>query len=223
MKNSLYMIMLVILGVSSCIDTDIVEEVVVPETVSITASVDSLMLGDSFTFAADFFDILGRRAEGTVNWSSSDATIIDINQEGVAMALTPGNVYISAAVGVARDSVRVNSGEVTSIMQIERMGMFRGLRNYSVEGTFTLIDTDDELELTFGSDFRSSNGPGLFIYLSNSGTSVNGGIELGPIKANSGMQTYTISKEDAQLNSYSHVVVYCKPFGVSFGFGEFDN
>lgn len=212
-----------LLALSSCIGTDIVEEAVVPEEVSITASIDSLMVGDSFVFSADYFDMLGRRADEPVVWSSSDHAIIDITQAGVATALAQGNVYIRAAVGAALDSIRVNSGDVTSTVENQRMGMFQGLRSYNVQGVFTLTDTGDELELTFASDFRASNGPGLFIYLSNASTNVNGGIEVGSIQANSGMQTYIINKEDAQLNSYTHVVIYCKPFGVAFGFGEFDN
>ena len=223
MKNSLFILLIGVLALSSCIGTDIVEEVVVPEEVSITSSIDSLMVGDSFVFGADYFDMFGRRAEDPITWSSSDESVISITQAGLAMALSAGDAYIRAAVGNAIDSVKVNSGDVTSMVENVRMGMFQGLRNYNVQGVFTLTDVGDNLELTFGSDFRTSNGPGLFIYLANSGTSVNGGIELGRIQANSGMQTYTISKQDAQLNSYSHVVIYCKPFGVSFGFGAFDN
>ena len=223
MKNSLFILLIGVLALSNCIGTDIVEEVVVPEEVSITSSIDSLMVGDSFVFGADYFDMFGRRAEDPITWSSSDESVISITQAGLAMALSAGDAYIRAAVGNAIDSVKVNSGDVTSMVENVRMGMFQGLSSYNVEGVFTLTDTGDNLELTFGSDFRASNGPGLFIYLSNASRSVNGGIELGALQSNSGTQTYVISKDRAQLNSYSHVVVYCRPFGVAFGFGEFDN
>ena len=221
MKKTLALALVIGIALSSCIGTDIVEELVVPAEVSITGSIDSLMVGDSFTFTADYFDTLGRRADQMIDWSSSDPGIISITQAGLANAISPGNAYIRARVGTALDSIRVNAGDVTSVVENQRSGMFQGLRNYVVQGDFTLTDTGDNLELTFASNFRASNGPGLFIYLSNSGTSVNGGIELGQIMSNAGMQTYVISKDDAQLNTYSHVVVYCRPFGVSFGFGEF--
>lgn len=223
MKKSLFIYSLALIALSGCIGTDIVEEVEVPEAITITSSIDSLKVGDSFSFAADYFDNLGRRANRAIDWSSSDPDIISISSAGVANALSPGNVYIRARVDETVDSVKVNSGEVTSMVENERSGMFQGLRSYMVTGMFTLSDEETTLELTFASNFQASNGPGLFVYLSNSSNSVNGGIELGPLQANSGMQTYTINKNDAQLYSYSHIVIYCKPFGVAFGFGEFDN
>ena len=223
MKLRIGIALVVIAAVSSCIGTDIVEEVIVPEEVSITGSIDSLAVGDSFVFTADFFNEFGRRADDPINWQSSDPAVIGITEAGLATALTEGNVLIYASVGTVRDSVMVNSGNTTSEIEDLRTGTFQGLRNYRVEGVMTLRDTGNELELTFGTDFRASNGPGLFVYLSNSGTSVTGGIELGSLQSNSGMQTYVISKNDAQLNTYSHVVIYCKPFGVSFGFGEFED
>ena len=224
MKNSLFILLIGALALTSCIGTDIVEEVVVPEEVSITAGVEELRVGDSFTFAADHFDMFGRRSEESINWSSSDEAILGVTQDGLVTAVSAGTAYIRAVVGTARDSVLVEAGDATSEVESERSGLFEGLRSYRVEGMFTLTDTGgDNLELTFASDFRASNGPGLFIYLSNAATNVNGGIELGAIQSNSGAQTYIISKQQAQLNSYSHVVVYCKPFGVAFGFGEFDD
>ncbi|OEK07258.1 hypothetical protein BFP71_04110 [Roseivirga misakiensis] len=112
---------------------------------------------------------------------------------------------------------------MTTFRALERTGSFMGLRNYTVNGDFTLSENGDNLELTFSSNFQSSNGPGLFVYLSNNSTRVTGGIELGQLSANSGTQTYIISRQNAELDTYNHVIIYCKPFGVAFGTGEFDN
>ena len=223
MKKLLAIGLVAMLVLSSCIGTDIVEELQVPEEVTISEAVDSLRIGDSFQFAASHFDDFGQKTEQTISWSSTDETIISINNSGLATALTEGNIYIRAWVGETVDSVKVNSGMTTSIMSDTRSGMLQGRASYTVVGDFNLRDTGDNLELTFESNFRASNGPGLFVYLSNAGTNVTGGVELGRLMSNSGSQTYVVSKNDAQLNTYSHVVIYCKPFGVSFGFGAFNN
>lgn len=223
MKNLIAIALVLTIALSGCIGTDIVEELEVPEEVTISSAADSLRIGDSFQFVADHFNDFGMRTNESINWSSTNPAIIDIDDTGLATAITEGDIYIRARVGEAADSVKVNSGMTTSIMSDSRTGSLQGRSSYTVVGQFTLTDVGDHLELSFGNDFRSSNGPGLFVYLSNSGNSVTGGIELGQLMRNSGAQTYVISKEDAQLNTYSHVIIYCKPFGVVFGFGAFNN
>lgn len=223
MKKLIAVVIITTIAVSGCIGIDIVDVEIVPEVVTITATIDSLRVGDSFLFVADHFDDIGEKTDQPIDWSSTDAAIIDINATGLATAITEGDVYIRARVGTTLDSVKVNAGSTTSIMSDSRTGRLQGRSSYIVEGQFTLTDVGDELELTFGSDFRASNGPGLFVYLSNSSNGVTGGVELGQLMSNSGAQTYIVSKDDAQLNTYSHVIIYCRPFGVTFGFGAFDN
>ena len=117
--------------------------------------------------------------------------------------------------------VTVMAGDMTTVPLRDRTGSFRGNRDYEVSGTFTLSNTSGELQLTFSDNFSTSNGPGLFIYLTNSESSTAGGVELGALKSNSGAQTYDVSDE-VQLGTYDYVLVYCKPFGVAFGIGKFD-
>lgn len=223
MKNTLAIALITIIALSSCIGTDIVEELEVPEEVTISEAVDSLRIGDTFQFAASHFDDFGLKTDQTINWSSTDPAIISVDDEGVATALTEGDIYIKAWVGTAADSVEVNSGATTSVMSSTRNGSLQGNSSYTVIGNFNLTDVGDHLELIFEENFRASNGPGLFVYLSNSSSNVTGGIEVGQLMRNSGGQTYVISKDDSQLNTYSHVIIYCKPFGVIFGFGAFNN
>lgn len=223
MRNLLAIALVATIAFSSCIGTDIVEELEVPEEVTISEAVDSLRIGDTFQFAASHFDDFGLKTDQTILWGSTDPAVISIDAEGLATALTEGDIYIRAWVGDAADSVKVNSGETTSLMSSTRNGSLQGNSSYTVIGDFNLTDVGDHLELTFESNFRASNGPGLFVYLSNSSSNVTGGIEVGQLMSNSGDQTYVISKDDAQLNTYSHVIIYCKPFGVIFGFGAFNN
>lgn len=223
MKNLLAVALIAALALSSCIGTDIKEELEVPEEVTISEAVDSLSIGDSFQFAASHFDDFGLKTTENINWASTDPAIIEIDDTGLATAVTEGDIYIKAWVGTVVDSVQVNSGMTTTMMSSTRNGNLQGNSSYTVIGQFSLTDVGDNLELVFNSDFRASNGPGLFVYLSNSSSNVTGGIEAGQLMSNSGSQTYVISKADAQLNTYSHVIIYCKPFGVVFGFGAFNN
>jgi len=223
MKNILAIGLISMLALSSCIGTDIKEELDVPEEVAISTAIDSLAIGDSFSFAADHFDDFGERTGESIIWSSSDESIISINDTGLATALSPGNVYVRAWVGSTGDSVRVNAGQTTSVIAMARRGTLQGANNYRVVGSFSLTDQGDNLELTLSDDFSTSSGPGLYVYLSNSSRRVTGGLEVGRLGRRSGAQTYTISKSDAQLNTFSHIVIYCKPFGLAFGFGAFEN
>lgn len=217
------LLLLVGMVLVGCIGTDIVEDIIVDQSLSINDRLLTLAIGESFQFEADFFDELGEQASADIIWESSDEAIMSITSEGLASAVTQGDVIIRAISGSARDSVMVSASSTTTFAAAERSGNFIGLRDYDVRGTFTLTENGDDLELTFSSNFIASRGPGLFVFLSNSATRVTGGVEVGQLMQNSGAQTYTISGTQAQLGTYNHVLIYCRPFGVAFGTGQFDN
>ncbi len=206
---------------SNCIGTDIVEDVATIETVSINNAIDSLKIGDTYTFSADYFNGLGKPIEAMITWSSSDPSIISIEQTGSAQAITAGNVYIKAAKGNNADSVKVNAGNTTSVLANKRQGTFMGINNYSVSGNFSLQEVNGSLTLIFDDNFRASNGPGLYVYLSNQPTSITGGEEVEKLMKNSGAQSYSIAT-NIQLTTYNYVLIYCKPFGVPFGTGSYN-
>ena len=205
----------------SCIGTDIVEQELVPARVAITARAESIKIGESYQFQAQYFDDLGNIVDTDITWASTDPSIISIDEMGLATANSEGDVTISAMANGVSDMVLVSAGENTSVVQNERTGSFRGNRDYVVTGVFTLSQESGELQLTFSDDFSTSNGPGLYVYLTNSESSTSGGLELGQLQSNTGAQTYNID-EDIQLGTYDYVLVYCKPFGVAFGIGRFD-
>ena len=222
MKSHLCML-LASVTLFSCIGTDIVEEIIVDEQLTITSRILTLAISESYQFNVDFFDAMGERGDAEVVWTSSDEQIIFITTDGLATAVSTGDVLITVVSGAVRDEIMLTGGGTTTFRALERTGDFMGLRDYTVRGDFTLEENGENLELTFSTNFAASNGPGLFVYLSNNPTRVTGGVEVGRLKANSGSQTYTISRTRAQLETYNHIVIYCKPFGVGFGTGEFDN
>ena len=217
----IYLKYLFLLFLVSCIGTDIVEQELVPARVAITARAESIKVGESYQFQAQYFDDLGNIVDTDITWASTDPSIISIDDMGLATANSEGDVTISAMANGVSDMVLVSAGENTSVVQTERSGNFEGNRSYVVTGSFTLSQESGELQLTFSEDFSTSNGPGLYVYLTNSESSTSGGIELGALQSNTGAQTYNID-EDIQLGTYDYVLIYCKPFGVAFGIGKFD-
>jgi len=216
--QKLWPALLLVLG--GCIGTDILEEIFVPERIEITRMVESLEVGTSFTFEADYFDTTGSLSSVPVVWRSSNDNVISINENGEATAVSAGSAVISAAFGAATDNITVEAGETTVMMPTERSGTFRGLASYRVEGMFTLAEEGGNIVLSFNEDFTASNGPGLYVYLSNNEANINGALEVGSLQANSGTQSYTIS--GINVNTFDYCLIYCKPFGVAFGTGQFE-
>jgi len=77
---------------------------------------------------------------------------------------------------------------------------------------------DDGNEVLRLEDFKSTNGPDLYVYLSVD-KKASDFISLGKLKANQGNQNYQIPSE-VDLDEYSQVLIWCKTFGVLFGSAE---
>lgn len=205
-----------------CIGTDVVDIELVDEKLTISTRLSSLAVGDTYQFMAGYFNNLGEEEMATISWTSSDENIISISDDGFAEAHMAGEVTISAMYMGVEDVIEVRASDETSEVNT-RSGSFMGTNRYTVGGDFNMIEEGGELILTFEENFQASAGPGLFIYLSNSATTTTGALEVGSIKTNRGKQVYEISLDQAGLFTYDYVLVWCKPFGVLFGLGEFDN
>jgi hypothetical protein len=84
-------------------------------------------------------------------------------------------------------------------------------------GTAALVAAGDDTVLTL-TDFRTSAGPDLFVYVVPAGTtdSVTGGLRLGRLKGNIGNQQYTLPA-GFDLQPGASVVIWCRSFTVAFG------
>lgn len=207
---------------SGCIGEDIVDLTLVDEKLIINNRLATLAVGDSYLLMADYFNSMGNEEMAMIDWTSSNSDVISITDEGLAEAHMPGVVTISAMFMGIEDHIMVRASDETAQVT-NRTGRFMGANNYSVTGGFNMKEEGGQLILTFESDFASSTGPGLFIYLSNSSTGVTGGVEIGAIQSNKGEQVYTLNLDDARLYTCDYIIVWCKPFGVLFGVGEFEN
>lgn len=99
-------------------------------------------------------------------------------------------------------------------------GIFVGVNDgvHNAEGQSKVIFLDDGREILRLEDFKSTNGPDLYVYLSTDidATDI---INLGKLKANVGNQNYDIP-EGTDLEKYNKVLIWCKSFSVLFGSSE---
>ncbi len=97
------------------------------------------------------------------------------------------------------------------------VGDFVGVNDgiHNAEGTVYTIPLEDGSSVLRLEEFRSTNGPGLYLYLSTD-TRATDYISLGKLKANQGNQNYVIP-DGTDLDKYNKVLVWCEPFSVLFG------
>ncbi|MCG3158465.1 MAG: hypothetical protein DKINENOH_05109 [bacterium] len=175
-------------------------------------------IGGTLQFAAIAQNLNGQVLSGrSVNWRSSDATIATVSSTGLATGFKPGGVNIIATVeGVESSAVRL------TILGTSRSGTFTGNPNtsYNVSGTATLEQqANGSLVLRLGSDFSSSNGPRLEVFLSTTSTVGSNSLNLGRLQRTSGAQSYNVPA-GVPLTTYNWVIIHCVPFNVTFGHAQ---
>ncbi len=101
-------------------------------------------------------------------------------------------------------------------------GMFYSIL-HPTKGTATILQMPDGSHVLRFTDFSTSNGPDVHVYMvaSNDAKDVAtvqhaGFIDLGSIKGNIGDQNYTLAS-DVDLSKYRAVSIWCKRFSVNFG------
>jgi hypothetical protein len=127
-------------------------------------------------------------------------------------AFRPERLYINQRVHEEMPST--NAGSIES-------GSFYGIA-HPTEGTATVYRTGDGALMLRFTNFRTSNGPNVHVYLvaaddAKDETALNASfIDLGPIKGNIGDQNYDLSAS-VDLSKYRAVSIWCKRFSVNFG------
>ena len=89
---------------------------------------------------------------------------------------------------------------------------------HDARGDAFTIPIEDGSNVLRLENFRSTNGPDLYVYLSTD-DNASDFVNLGELKANNGNQNYKIPN-DTDLDKYNKVLVWCKAFGVLFGSAE---
>ena len=103
---------------------------------------------------------------------------------------------------------------------ISFVGTFVGVGDgiHDAQGDAYTIPLEDGSNVLRLDNFKSTNGPDLYVYLSTDDIASEF-ISLGELKANKGNQNYEIP-DDTDFSKYNKVLIWCKAFGVLFGSAE---
>ncbi len=211
----------------ACIGDDLIFDEVAP-MVRISNAIDTIEIGTEYVFAYSYFNNTGvEEAVPGATWFSDNPSIIRINEQGVATALEMGTANISVHLtdhnGIdLMDTHMTTVGISTVTSNAVRTGKLRTTSSYKLTGSFSLQQKDGDLLLSLADDYEaSSNLPGLVVYLTNNPNTINNAFEIDDVEVFKGAHSYLI--KGVNLNDYSHVLYFCKPFVVKVGDGAFDN
>ena len=202
-----------------CIGTDIVDDLVEPKIVVDNALV-SLKVGDSHQFEFKYFNNIGQQEEALVNWSSSNPSILSVDNSGLITAHDTGEVDITASLKSATVIMTIEVTMETVAADQSRTAVLNTTTSYKLTGTATLRKENGKLTLAFSGDFDADTSlPGLYVYLSNSTSNISNAIEVSKITQFKGAYSIDVTGTD-ELFDYSFVFFYCKPFSVPVGNGK---
>lgn len=127
--------------------------------------------------------------------------------------------------GASATAEPTGSDETATPAPAEPVELARGTfisREHQTTGTARILRLADGQQILRLEGFETSNGPALFVYLSQNPADGEDGLfdddylDLGALKGNVGDQNYVIPAEIDPLG-YTSVVVWCDRFSVSFG------
>src|SRR3989442_185709 len=128
-------------------------------------------------------------------------------------------VVLALGLGVSSEAV-AQSGQPTLLA----MGQWQGADSFhQAEGTALLVRLPDGRRFVRFEDFRVTNGPDLYVYLSGhpsprTSAQLHEGaaFEIVRLKGNIGNQNYELPS-DLDMSNVKSVAIFCKRFSVLFG------
>ena len=126
-------------------------------------------------------------------------------------------LLMSCGLEDATPTVPVNDDFDDTSATLLSEGNWMGSGGYDVKGTAQIFEERDRKVLLF-TDFMSSNGPDLKVYLSTD-MNATSFINLGNLKSTNGDQSYEIP-EGTDLDSFKFALIWCERFSVLFGKAE---
>lgn len=128
---------------------------------------------------------------------------------------------ISIGIMAAKQNITINENINASIAQQSTnnilSGTFEGIGDgfHKVEGVANVIRLGSEVEILRLENFKATNGPDLYVYLSTD-KSASDFVNVGRLKGNIGNQNYEI-QEGTDLSKYNTVLIWCRAFSFLFG------
>ena len=134
------------------------------------------------------------------------------------LVFRPEKLFVNKTVN---ETLPAQTVTVSNMQRVLLAGGFHGVA-HETKGTATVYQLNDGKRVLRFTDFETSNGPDVQIYLGmasdakDNATVTNAGFySLGPIKGNRGDQNYELPA-DLDLAKYHSVTVWCRRFGVNF-------
>jgi hypothetical protein len=153
--------------------------------------------------------IIGLGIVGAIGWYAFRPELLFVRKsvnEGLPVATAqegPGSARAAVAATLA-------SGRFKSVAHATR-------------GTATIYRLDDGARVLRLTDFATSNGPDVRVYLVAAGDAADdetvqraGFVEVGKLKGTDGNQNYAVPA-DVDLDKYRAVTIWCRRFSVNFG------
>ena len=119
-----------------------------------------------------------------------------------------------------KESMMMEEEKMMKPIPMSYAGVFVGVGDgvHDTQGDAFTIPLEDASNVLRLENFKSTNGPDLYVYLSTD-ENASDFVNLGTLKASSGNQNYEIPN-DMDLDKYNKVLIWCKAFGVLFGSAE---
>ena len=120
------------------------------------------------------------------------------------------------------NGITVDEGMIGGKTTTAYAGTFVGVNDgiHNAEGQVKVIKLSDGSNFLRLEDFKSTNGPDLYVYLSTD-KSNSDFVNLGRLKGNIGDQNYKFP-EVTDLSKYDTALIWCQAFSVLFGSAELE-
>jgi Electron transfer DM13 len=141
-------------------------------------------------------------------------------EKGQQMTTEEKNAILRGAAHTGGNSINENMTEDITVEGSFLIGNFIGVNDgiHNAEGLAKVIVLDEGNSFLRLENFRATNGPDLYVYLSTD-KSASDFVSLGRLKGNIGNQNYEIP-EETELSKYDTVLIWCRAFSVLFGSAE---
>tara|TARA_B110000114_G_C15098027_1_gene402985 strand:+ start:1845 stop:2534 length:690 start_codon:yes stop_codon:yes gene_type:complete len=227
MKKAM-LIAVCILPLFSCVKTDFINDRVDPKIFVSNPLLELKKNGEAHQFEVNYFNYVGKEIENpNVSWSSSDAAVLAITEDGLATGIEFGTAIVTATLTTPEETLTITNKDVVTVStatlteSIEFIGTVVTTSNYELGGSYVLETLDNGvLRLSLGDDYVASTSlPGLYIYLGNNPSSIADAYEIGPVTVFQGAHYYDLPAS-ISIYDYSYILYWCKPFGVKVGEGQ---